>query len=159
MALKLYVSQALIDMEISYEEFVTILKERDKFEKLKEHLKNVNENMRLNNANSKKKTSLWIIFTTCDFNCLKTCELNNKLSKKRSEIIKHLCHKKILYFLCVRKMSSEAKRLAKERKITAETYSKTETHTVSVYRKFADEDYVIWVKMIDLRKRLCHRNL
>ena len=55
MALKLYVSQALIDMEISYEEFVTILKERDKFEKLKEHLKNVNENMRLNNANSKKK--------------------------------------------------------------------------------------------------------
>ena len=54
MALKLYVSQALIDMEISHEEFVTILKERDKFEKMKEHLKNVNENMRLNSANSKK---------------------------------------------------------------------------------------------------------
>ena len=58
MALKLYLSQALIDMEISHEEFVTILKERDKFEKMKEHLKNVNENMRLNSANSKKITSL-----------------------------------------------------------------------------------------------------
>ena len=30
------VSQALIDLEISHEEFVTVLKERDKFEKMKE---------------------------------------------------------------------------------------------------------------------------
>ena len=29
------ISQALIDMEISYEEFVTILKERDKYEQIK----------------------------------------------------------------------------------------------------------------------------
>ena len=29
-------SQALIDLEISHEEFVTVLKERDKFEKMKE---------------------------------------------------------------------------------------------------------------------------
>ena len=45
------VSQALIDLEISHEEFVTILKEREKYEKMKE---NINENMRLNNVNSKK---------------------------------------------------------------------------------------------------------
>ena len=32
------VSQALIDMEISHEEFVTILKEKDKYEKMKENL-------------------------------------------------------------------------------------------------------------------------
>ena len=57
------------------------------------------------------------------------------------------------------KMRSEAKRLTKERKVTAETYFKTETHTLRVYRKLTDEDYVVWVKTIDLQKHLCHRNL
>ena len=33
------ISQALIDMEISYEEFVTILKERDKYEQIKKKVK------------------------------------------------------------------------------------------------------------------------
>ena len=37
------VSQALIDMEISHEEFITVLKEKDKYEKMKENLRNVNE--------------------------------------------------------------------------------------------------------------------
>ena len=50
-------------MEISHEEFVMILNERDKYEKRKEDLKNVNEeqeNMTLNSVNSKaqKITSL-----------------------------------------------------------------------------------------------------
>ena len=57
------VSQALIDMEISHEELVTILNERDKYEKMKENLKNLNEkqqNIKLNCVNSKtqKITSL-----------------------------------------------------------------------------------------------------
>ena len=54
------VSQALIDMEISHEEFVTILKMKDKYEKMKENLRNVNEklvekteNTRLNSVNSR----------------------------------------------------------------------------------------------------------
>ena len=34
------VSRALIDMAISHEEFVRILKEKDKYEKMKENLKN-----------------------------------------------------------------------------------------------------------------------
>ena len=38
------VSQALIDMEISPQEFVTILKEKDIYEKMKENVRNVNEN-------------------------------------------------------------------------------------------------------------------
>ena len=49
-------SQALIDMEISHEEFTTILKEKDEYEKMKENGRNVNEkqeNMRLNSVNSK----------------------------------------------------------------------------------------------------------
>ena len=37
------VSQALIDMEISHEEFIMILKERNKQEKMKENLRNVSE--------------------------------------------------------------------------------------------------------------------
>ena len=37
------ISQALIDMEISHEEFVAIFKEKDKYEKIKENSKSENE--------------------------------------------------------------------------------------------------------------------
>ena len=37
------ISQALIDMEISHEEFITILKEKDKYEKMKDNLRSGNE--------------------------------------------------------------------------------------------------------------------
>ena len=54
------VCQALIDMEISHEQHITILKEKDKYKKMKENLRNVNgkleqkkENMRMNNVNSR----------------------------------------------------------------------------------------------------------
>ena len=36
------ISQALIDMEISHEEFITILKEKDKYEKMKDNLRSEN---------------------------------------------------------------------------------------------------------------------
>ena len=52
------VSQSLIDMEISHKEFIAIMKEKDKYDKMKENLKNISKNMRLNNVNSKKVTSL-----------------------------------------------------------------------------------------------------
>ena len=50
------VFQALIDMEISHEEFITVLNEKDKYEKIKENMRNVNEkqeNMRLHSVNSR----------------------------------------------------------------------------------------------------------
>ena len=50
------VSQALIDMEISHEEFVTILKEKDKYKKMKDNLRSQNEKyeiMRLRSVKSK----------------------------------------------------------------------------------------------------------
>ena len=50
------ISQALIDMEISHEEFVKISKEKDKYEKMKENLKSENEKqeiMRLSSVKSK----------------------------------------------------------------------------------------------------------
>ena len=37
------ISQALIDREISHEEFVTMLKEKDKYEKMKENVRSENE--------------------------------------------------------------------------------------------------------------------
>ena len=40
--------QALIDMDISHEKFVTILKEKDKYEKIKDNLRIENENYQLN---------------------------------------------------------------------------------------------------------------
>ena len=53
------VFQALIDMEINYEEFAAIFKKKDKYEKMKENVRNVSEkleekteNMRLNSVNS-----------------------------------------------------------------------------------------------------------
>ena len=48
--------EALIDMEISHEEFVTILKEKDKYEKMKNNLRGENEPyeiMRLSSVKSK----------------------------------------------------------------------------------------------------------
>ena len=55
------VSQALIDMEISHEEFNAIIREKQKYERMKENLRNASEkqeNMRLNSVNSRKITSL-----------------------------------------------------------------------------------------------------
>ena len=40
------VSQALIDMQISHEEFTTILKEKDKYE-MKDNLRNKNEKYKI----------------------------------------------------------------------------------------------------------------
>ena len=49
--------QALIDMDISHEEFITILKEKDRYETMKENLKNKNgesyEVIRFNSVKSK----------------------------------------------------------------------------------------------------------
>ena len=50
------VSQALIDMEISHKEFCMFQKEKEKYEKMRENLRNINErqeNMRLNSVNSR----------------------------------------------------------------------------------------------------------
>ena len=54
--IKTLVSQALIDMEISHGEFITILKEKDKYEKMKDNLRSENEKyeiMRLSIVKSK----------------------------------------------------------------------------------------------------------
>ena len=68
------VSQALIDMEISHEEFITILKEKDKYEKMKDNLRTENEKyeiMRLSSIKSSEK------------------------------LLSILCHQKNFFFTCV----------------------------------------------------------
>ena len=42
-SIEVLISEALIDMDISHEEFVTLLKEKDKYEKIKENLRIENE--------------------------------------------------------------------------------------------------------------------
>ena len=48
------ISQALIDMDISHEEFIAILKEKDRYEMMKDNLRNENgksyEIMRFNSS-------------------------------------------------------------------------------------------------------------
>ena len=48
--------QALIDLDISHEEFISILKEKDKYKRMKENLRSENEEykiMRLSSIKSK----------------------------------------------------------------------------------------------------------
>ena len=53
-------------MEISHKEFITILKEKDKYEKLKENVRNLSEKLEENQENIKvdiinsKKASLYM---------------------------------------------------------------------------------------------------
>ena len=48
------ISQALIDMDISHEEFVTILKEKDKYENMKDNLRRENEEYKIMTLSSVK---------------------------------------------------------------------------------------------------------
>ena len=41
------ISQALIDLDTSHEEFIRILKEEDKYEKMKENLRSENEEYKI----------------------------------------------------------------------------------------------------------------
>ena len=55
-SLETLVSQALIDMKISHKVFVTILNEKDRYEKMKENLRSENEKyeiMRLSSIKSR----------------------------------------------------------------------------------------------------------
>ena len=55
LSIETLVSQALIDMEMSHEEFIMIMKGKNKYEEMKENLKNVSEkqeNMRFDSVNS-----------------------------------------------------------------------------------------------------------
>ena len=55
-SIEILISQALIDIEVSHEEFITILNEKDKDEKMKVNLRSENEKyevMRFSSVKSK----------------------------------------------------------------------------------------------------------
>ena len=55
-SIEILIPQALIDLDISHEEFIRILKEKDKYEKMKENLRSENKEykiMRLRGVKSK----------------------------------------------------------------------------------------------------------
>ena len=52
------ISQALIDMVLSHEEYSTILKEKDKYEKMKDNLKSENEKRMSKDISCKQRTNL-----------------------------------------------------------------------------------------------------
>ena len=70
------VSRALIDMEISHKEFITILNEKDKYEKMKDNLRKY-KIMRLSSVKSKT------------------------YMKNSEKLLSILGHKKKLFFSCV----------------------------------------------------------
>ena len=53
-SIKTFVFQALIDMEISHEEFITILNETSKYEKIKENVTSENEKQEIRRLSSVK---------------------------------------------------------------------------------------------------------
>ena len=52
------ISQALIDMDVSHEEFITILNEKDKYEKMKDNLRSEKEKRMSNNISCKQRIKL-----------------------------------------------------------------------------------------------------
>ena len=54
------ISQALIDLDISHEKFIKILKEKDKYEKMKENLRSENEEYKIMKLSSIKSKILKI---------------------------------------------------------------------------------------------------
>ena len=53
-SIEILIYQALIDMDVSHEEFVTILKKKDKYEKMKDKLRSENEEYRIMRLSSVK---------------------------------------------------------------------------------------------------------
>ena len=54
--------QAVIDMEISHEEFITILSEKDKYEKMKDNLRSENEKHKIIRLSSINQRIKWKSF-------------------------------------------------------------------------------------------------
>ena len=62
------ISQVLIDLDISHEEFIRILKEKDKYERMKENLRSENEEYKIMRLSSIKSKILKIFFSGYNIN-------------------------------------------------------------------------------------------
>ena len=66
-------SKTLINMDISHEEFITILKQKDKYEKMKDNLRSENE----------KSYEIMRLSSTCQRHQLQIKDLRNKNKKNK----------------------------------------------------------------------------
>ena len=80
------ISQILIDMDISHEEFITILKEKGKYEKMKDNLRSENEkyNEMVSNDTSYKATRNYEI-EQCEIKDLKNKNKKQKIKNKKNK--------------------------------------------------------------------------
>ena len=70
------ISQALIDMDISHEKFVTILNEKDKYERMKDNLRSENKKYMSNDIIWKQCIKLWDwVVRLKDTNCKATYKI------------------------------------------------------------------------------------
>ena len=67
------ISQALIDIEISHEEFITIFNEKDKYEKMRDNLRSKDEKYVSNDTSSRQriKSKIWLKNYWVMFSCNK----------------------------------------------------------------------------------------
>ena len=70
------ISQALIDMEKSHEEFITILNGKDKYEKMKDNLRCENEKYEIMRLIEQYRIK----------------DFSEKLNEKQSKLLSILCH-------------------------------------------------------------------
>ena len=83
------ISQALIDMDISHEEFVTILNEKDIYERMKYNLRSENEKYMSNDISWRQCIKLWDwVVRGKDTSCKATYK-SKDLSKKLLSISCH----------------------------------------------------------------------
>ena len=63
------ISQALIDLDISHDEFIRILKDKDKYERMKEKLRSENEEYKITRLSSIKSKNRKIkhLFFSCAY--------------------------------------------------------------------------------------------
>ena len=92
------VSPPLIDMDISHEEFATILMEKGKYEKMKDNLRSENEKFEI-----------------------EQCEIKDVSEK----LLSISCHQKKFFSLCVYKMVKSAKKDIKNVKLKLLTQEDT----------------------------------
>ena len=74
-------------MEISHGEFITILKEKDKYEKMKDNLRSENEKYVSNDTSCKQRIKLWDwVVRVKDTSCKATYKIKD-LSENLSSIL------------------------------------------------------------------------
>ena len=83
------ISQTLIDIDISYEEFVTILNEKDKYKRVKDNLRTENEKYMSNDISWKQCIKLWDWVVLVNDT---SCKATYKIKDLSGKLLSISCH-------------------------------------------------------------------